>query len=140
MQKKVKSRLQLIILYLMLGSCGIYLILYNLEDNIVFFYPPSKINQVKNSKEFRIGGQVKSGSIEKIGADQIIFIITDNIADLEISYQGIVPALFREKQGIIAVGKLDETSQKKTFIARELLTKHDENYYPPLINPIVNSE
>lgn len=140
MQKKVKSRLQLIILYLMLGSCGIYLILYNLEENIVFFYPPSKINEVKNSKEFRIGGLVKSGSITKIGPDQINFIITDNIADLEISYQGIVPALFRENQGIIAVGKLDEYSQRKTFIARELLTKHDENYYPPSIDPIVNSK
>lgn len=134
MQKKVKSRLQLIIVYLILVSFGIYLILYNLQENIVFFYPPSKISEVKNSKEFRIGGQVKSGSIIKISPWQISFIITDNIADLEVEYKGILPALFRENQGVVAVGKLAENPSKKLFIARDLLTKHDENYYPPSIN------
>lgn len=126
MQKKVKNRLKIILFYLLCSAGGVYMILYNLEDNIVFFYPPSKINELKLGKEFRVGGLVKVGSIKKITADKVHFVITDDIKDLEISYQGVLPALFREKQGIVAVGK----TSGSLFIARELLTKHDENYYP----------
>lgn len=126
MQKRVQNRLKIILLYLVIGAAGVYTILYNLEDSIVFFYPPSKIN-VKNGVEFRVGGLVKSGSIHKQAADTISFTITDDIKDLQISYQGVLPALFRENQGIVAVGKLSGD----IFIARELLTKHDENYSPP---------
>lgn len=127
MQKGVKNRLIAIIICLFLASSGIYIILYNLEKNIIFFLPPSKINEIDNTKEFRVGGLVKVASINKIEADKISFIITDNIKDLEIFYKGVLPALFRENQGIIAIGKLSNNK----FIARQLLTKHDENYYPP---------
>ncbi|WP_341756192.1 MULTISPECIES: cytochrome c maturation protein CcmE [unclassified Candidatus Tisiphia] len=126
MQKRVRNRLKIILFYLLCSTGGIYMILYNLEDNIVFFYPPSKINELKLGKEFRVGGLVKIGSIKKITADKVNFVITDDIKDLEISYQGVLPALFREKQGIVAVGKISGS----LFIARELLTKHDENYSP----------
>ncbi|MCC8369297.1 MAG: cytochrome c maturation protein CcmE [Rickettsia endosymbiont of Oxypoda opaca] len=127
MQKGVKNRLIAIIICLFLAASGIYIILYNLEKNIIFFLPPSKINEIDNTKEFRVGGLVKVASINKIEADKISFIITDNIKDLEIFYKGVLPALFRENQGIIAIGKLSNNK----FIARQLLTKHDENYYPP---------
>ncbi|WP_341790241.1 cytochrome c maturation protein CcmE [Rickettsia endosymbiont of Polydrusus tereticollis] len=127
MQKEVKNRLIAIIICLFLAASGIYIILYNLEKNIIFFLPPSKINEIDNTKEFRVGGLVKVDSINKIEADKISFIITDNIKDLEIFYKGVLPALFRENQGIIAIGKLSNNK----FIARQLLTKHDENYYPP---------
>lgn len=127
MQKGVKNRLIAIIICLFLAASGIYIILYNLEKNIIFFLPPSKINEIDNTKEFRVGGLVKVASINKIEADKISFIITDNIKDLKIFYKGVLPALFRENQGIIAIGKLSNNK----FIARQLLTKHDENYYPP---------
>lgn len=127
MQKGVKNRLIAIIICLFLAASGIYIILYNLEKNIIFFLPPSKVNEIDNTKEFRVGGLVKVASINKIEADKISFIITDNIKDLEIFYKGVLPALFRENQGIIAIGKLSNNK----FIARQLLTKHDENYYPP---------
>ncbi|WP_341749049.1 cytochrome c maturation protein CcmE [Candidatus Tisiphia endosymbiont of Sialis lutaria] len=126
MQKRVKNRLKIILFYLLCSAGGVYMILYNLEDNIVFFYPPSKVNELKLGKEFRVGGLVKVGSVKKITADKVHFVITDDIKDLEISYQGVLPALFRERQGVIAVGKLLDN----IFIARELLTKHDENYSP----------
>jgi cytochrome c-type biogenesis protein CcmE len=129
MQKKAQNRLKLILFYLLLGAAGVYTLLYNLEDSIVFFYPPSKIN-IKDNVEFRVGGLVKKGSIHKEAANKISFIITDGIKDLQISYQGILPALFRENQGIVAAGKLSGD----VFIARELLTKHDENYSPPKVS------
>ncbi|MCC8467536.1 MAG: cytochrome c maturation protein CcmE, partial [Rickettsia endosymbiont of Eriopis connexa] len=88
---------------------------------------PSKINEIEQGKELRVGGLVKTNSINKIAADKISFVITDNIKDLEILYQGVLPALFREGQGIIAIGQLSD----RKFIARQLLAKHDENYRPP---------
>ena len=72
---------------------------------------------------------MKKDSIHKEAADKISFIITDGVKDLQISYQGILPALFRENQGIVASGRLSGN----VFIACELLTKHDENYSPPNI-------
>lgn len=127
MQKKVKNRLVTIIICFCSGILGISIILYNLEKNIVFFLPPSKINEINPDKELRVGGLVKETSINKIAADKISFTITDNIKDLEVLYQGVLPALFREGQGIIAIGKLED----RRFIARQLLAKHDENYRPP---------
>ncbi|ABV73329.1 Cytochrome c-type biogenesis protein CcmE [Rickettsia canadensis str. McKiel] len=126
MQKRVRNRLITIIICFCSAFLGIGIILYNLENNIVFFLPPSKINAIEQDKELRVGGLVKTSSINKIAADKISFIITDNIKDLEILYQGILPALFREGQGIIAIGQLSDGK----FMARQLLTKHDENYRP----------
>ncbi|AFB20936.1 cytochrome c maturation protein CcmE [Rickettsia canadensis] len=126
MQKRVRSRLITIIICFCSAFLGIGIILYNLENNIVFFLPPSKINTIEQDKELRVGGLVKTSSINKIAADKISFIITDNIKDLEILYQGILPALFREGQGIIAIGQLSDGK----FMARQLLAKHDENYRP----------
>ncbi|WP_347938909.1 cytochrome c maturation protein CcmE [Rickettsia oklahomensis] len=126
MHKKVRNRLITIIICFCSAFLGIGIILYNLEKNIVFFLPPSKINTIEHGKELRVGGLVKTSSINKIAADKISFIITDNIKDLEILYQGVLPALFREGQGIIAIGCLSDGK----FIAKQLLTKHDENYRP----------
>jgi cytochrome c-type biogenesis protein CcmE len=113
---------------------GVYIILSNLKDNIVFFYPPSEVYKISyDDNKVRVGGIVKEGSIQKISGAKISFIITDNIAEMEIIFDGIVPALFREKQGIVAEGKL---ISEKSFLAKKLLAKHDENYMPP---EIVNS-
>ncbi|MGX6960694.1 MAG: cytochrome c maturation protein CcmE [Rickettsia endosymbiont of Pentastiridius leporinus] len=127
MQKGAKNRLVTIIICFCSICLGISIILYNLEQNIVFFLPPSKINEIEQGKELRVGGIVKADSVNKIAADKISFVITDNIKDLEILYQGVLPALFRERQGIIAIGKLSDGK----FIAWQLLAKHDENYRPP---------
>lgn len=127
MHKKTKNRLLLIGACLFLGFLGTYIILYNLEQNIIFFYPPSKISEIKTHKEVRVGGLVKPCSIVKINPKEIKFVITDKIQDLTVFYQGVLPVLFRENQGVVASGKLSGDS----FIATELLIKHDENYMPP---------
>ena len=127
-QKKIYLRLVRITLFLAVMSFGVYLILSNLQDNIVFFYPPSDIEKFShNNHKIRVGGLVKSGTIQH-EADRISFTITDNIQDLVIIYTGLVPALFREGQGIVAEGFFEQ--DKQIFRATSLLTKHDENYYP----------
>lgn len=127
MQKKTKNRLLLILFFTVSVSLGISIILYNLEQNITFFYPPSKVTADLINAEIRIGGIVKTGSIKNLGSDVIQFTITDNINDMTILYHGLLPALFREKQGVVAKGKFNGEIFKST----ELLTKHDENYMPP---------
>ncbi len=120
---------------LFLCSSGVYFILSNLNDNIVFFHPPSEINKIQlNNNKVRVGGLVKEGSIIKISDNEIIFTITDHIADLKITYKGLLPALFREKQGIVAEGLLISPN---LFKAKRLLAKHDENYTPPELARIV---
>ncbi len=120
----------------MLTVCalGTYIILSNLNDNIVFFYPPSELTKIKsNTEKVRVGGLVKNDSIEIDSSGKVLFIITDNIADLQIEYHGILPALFREKQGIVAEGVL---LSNNLFKASKLLAKHDENYRPPELRHI----
>ena len=115
---------------LSLCSIGVYIILSNLNDNIVFFYPPSEISKIKKNSKVRVGGIVKNGSITREEDNKIRFIITDYSEELEIIYQGILPALFREGQGIVAEGTLQPA---RSFLAKKLLAKHDENYMPPQI-------
>ncbi len=121
---------------LSLCSIGVYIILSNLNDNIVFFYPPSEISKIKKNSKVRVGGIVKNGSITREINNKIRFIITDYSEELEIIYQGILPALFREGQGIVAEGTLQPT---RSFLAKKLLAKHDENYMPPQIKQHIDS-
>lgn len=116
-------------------SLGVYIILSNLNDNIVFFYPPSEIAKIRSKTgKVRVGGLVKKDSIIKLSDKKILFTITDHLADLQVEYQGILPALFRENQGIVAEGIL--ILNTTTFKASKLLTKHDENYMPPELKNI----
>ncbi len=128
MQQKVRNRLITIFIVVSLAAVGSSLLLYAMRDNIVFFYSPAELKSNHIGKEIRVGGLVKSGSIQHIAADKIKFTITDLKKDLIIYYQGITPLLFREGQGIVAQGHLADDE----FIASKLLTKHDENYKPPL--------
>lgn len=136
--KKKKNRFLSIVLLLGICSLGVYIILSNLTDNIVFFYPPSEIEKIKDiKKKARIGGLVKQGSIKHIKDKKLLFTITDFSQEIEIEYSGILPALFREGQGIVAEGVL---SSPKLFIASKLLTKHDEKYMPPEINRKIKND
>ena len=130
--KKKKNRFLSILLLLGICSLGVYIVLSNLTDNIVFFYPPSEIDKIKDiNKKARVGGLVKQRSIKHIKDKKLLFTITDFSQEIEIEYSGVLPALFREGQGIVAEGVL---SSPKLFIASKLLTKHDEKYMPPEIN------
>ena len=129
---KPKSQ-RLIILFFFLTLLGLstFLVLKSLEDNIVYFYSPTDINEKILSNEFdlskriRIGGLVKENSILKEGK-KISFKIHDGIDEILVIYNGILPDLFREEQGVVALGKIEN----KNFSAIEILAKHDENYMP----------
>ena len=120
----------------LLSAFAVALVLIALDENIIYFYSPSEVNQSEAATLLRVGGLVKDGSL-KIDSDLgIKFIIEDNIAEVSVIYSGILPDLFREGQGIIVTGRFDKM---KVFIASEVLAKHDENYMPPDIHPMKES-
>ena len=127
MKAKYK-RLKFIAVAVFFVSIGLWLILKNFNENIVFFFTPTELKQKSLVNQIiRVGGLVTKDSITKIDNGLITqFIITDNQNNLTIRYKGLLPNLFRENQGIVAKGKLINN----VFIASELLAKHDENYMP----------
>tara|TARA_B100000900_G_C20029818_1_gene493482 strand:- start:88 stop:495 length:408 start_codon:yes stop_codon:yes gene_type:complete len=125
MTNKVK-RLYFYTTATLLSALAIALVLIALDENIIYFYSPSEINQSEDGTLLRVGGLVKDGSL-KIGSDLgTKFIIEDNTAEVSVIYNGILPDLFREGQGIVAEGKFIDN----LFIANEIVAKHDENYMP----------
>ncbi|MBS0271454.1 MAG: cytochrome c maturation protein CcmE [Proteobacteria bacterium] len=106
-----------------------FLILTAFRENLVFFYTPSDLTQKKihATQRIRIGGLVKPHSVQQTG-EKIYFEITDHKIILKVSYDGLLPDLFREGQGIVAEGYL---RQPDHFQAETVLAKHDENYMPP---------
>ena len=128
--KKVKNRLSILITLSFISIFTIFLVLKVLEDNVLYFYSPSEIknsNDINLKKKMRIGGMVKKGSIQS-NKNEIKFIVTDLNNEIIVSYSGTVPALFAEGKGVVAEGNLKD---KKFFIAKRILAKHDENYMPP---------
>ena len=109
------------------------LVLYALRQNISLFYSPSQISegQAPINQHIRVGGMVEKGSLKRNQKSlDVVFIITDFNKKLTIHYQGILPDLFREGQGIVAEGVLTGNQQ---FNASEVLAKHDEKYMPPQV-------
>ena len=114
--------------------CGIALAvalsLYALRDNVTYFMTPTDLVSA-NSRPFaggkyiRLGGQVEFGSIEKTGL-VTRFVVTDLVNDVPVEYSGVVPDLFKEGKGVVAIGTYDGI-----FHASQILAKHDENYTPP---------
>jgi cytochrome c-type biogenesis protein CcmE len=105
------------------------LVLFALRDNIVFFYGPSELAQKspKAGQRLRIGGLVKQGSLVREGGQTIRFAVTDTKQELEVTYTGLLPDLFREGQGVVAEGAI---GQDRLFHADTILAKHDERYMP----------
>jgi cytochrome c-type biogenesis protein CcmE len=105
------------------------LVLYALEDTIVFFYTPSELTEknVSQGKLFRLGGLVETGSIVRGEGMTVSFTVTDTIKSIPVSYEGQLPDLFREGQGVVTEGRLDGSGR---FIANTVLAKHDETYMP----------
>jgi cytochrome c-type biogenesis protein CcmE len=100
-------------------------------ENMLYFYSPSQIaaGDAPRGQEVRVGGLVVDGSVARqANGLEVRFELTDTSATVPVAYTGILPDLFREGQGIVALGKL---SRDGVFQAREVLAKHDENYMPP---------
>ena len=122
-------RLTLIAVALCVVAFAAGLALYALRDSIVFFYGPTELAEknVQPGARLRIGGLVKAGSLIKSAGENISFVITDNAHDVAVTYQGQVPDLFREGQGVVAEGVLEAPAK---FRADTILAKHDERYMP----------
>jgi cytochrome c-type biogenesis protein CcmE len=122
-------RLALIALSLAVVGAAAGLSLYALSDSIVFFYSPSEVAQkaVAPGSRLRIGGMVKTGSLVKSADQNVAFVLTDGAHDLKVAYQGLLPDLFREGQGVVAEGVLAAPGQIR---ADTILAKHDERYMP----------
>jgi cytochrome c-type biogenesis protein CcmE len=105
------------------------LILSALRDAIVFFNSPTDVAEkhISSGSRIRVGGLVKPGSVERGDNLRISFDVTDGKNDVPVRYQGIVPDLFREGQGVVAEGKLEKGG---TLVADTVLAKHDERYMP----------
>ncbi|NDD48392.1 MAG: cytochrome c maturation protein CcmE [Alphaproteobacteria bacterium] len=126
MRKNIK-RVYLLLASFLMSAIAVALILVALDDNIVYFYSPSEVDQIDSNNLIRVGGLVKDNSLIRLDDDSIKFTVTDNDGEIEIFYTGILPDLFREGQGVIAEGsRLDGNA----FYANIIMAKHDENYMP----------
>ncbi len=126
------QRLLLILLTMIMLIGSVLLILYNTRQNIIFFYTPLELTQSNPSLNsiVRIGAFVKKDSLKKINYNTYEFYITDKVESIRITYEGILPDLFREEQGAVVEGVLVE---KKFIKADRVYAKHDENYMPATI-------
>ena len=124
-----QRRLALIGVALGVLSLAVALVLVTLGDSIVFFNSPTDVveNHVKPGARIRVGGLVKEGSVQRGDNLAVRFEVTDGRSTVPVAYQGLLPDLFREGQGIVAEGALDATG---TFRANSVLAKHDETYMP----------
>ena len=126
-----RKQRRLILIGASIGVLGVAaaLILSALRDSIVFFNSPTDVveKHLAPGTRMRIGGLVKSGSVERGANLQIRFAVTDGKTDVPVRYQGIVPDLFREGQGVVAEGKLESDG---SLVADSVLAKHDERYMP----------
>jgi len=101
------------------------------RSNVTFFFDPTAVaaGQVKTGEHFRLGGMVTKGSVKRQpGSLEVSFVVTDFKHDVPVSYTGVLPDLFREGTGVVAHGHMDG---RGTFVADEVLAKHDEKYMPP---------
>ncbi len=126
-----KKRLTLIGLMLAGIAVATTLALNAFDDNLMFFFSPTEVaaGEAPKGHPFRIGGLVTKDSVKRQEDGLTVqFNLTDNQEDVTVQYTGILPDLFREGQGIVAMGQLREDG---VFVASEVLAKHDENYMPP---------
>ena len=128
--RKAKSRVNLLLVLFITLGLVIFFIFKSLEDNLVYFFSPTEINNkmdISYKKKIRVGGLVKENSVNK-EETSINFIITDLKNEIIVLYSGSIPNLFSEGKGVVAEGKLKD---KKLLIADKIIAKHDENYMPP---------
>ena len=125
-----KKRLYNVLLVSLFSVSGISLILYSLNSNLDYFFTPTELKEqnISSDKRIKIGGMVLEGSVFRNDSN-ISFTVTDYENFVKVEFKGIVPDLFQEGSGVVALGYLND----EVFYAEEVLAKHDENYMPPNI-------
>jgi cytochrome c-type biogenesis protein CcmE len=129
-RKNRLNKIYLIIFFLLSIGLITFFILRALEKNIYIYITPSDLKAVDFNQpdDFKLGGMVKVGSLEKLGGLEISFVVTDFESEMTVIYEGVLPNLFKENSGVVATGTLN--TEQNQFIATEILAKHDENYMP----------
>ena len=127
---KARRRLTLVAAIAPVLAIAVALALWGLKDSISFFYTPSQADAAKPppGRSIQLGGLVSVGSVVKHSDGRVDFVVADKIATDKVSFQGDLPDLFREGQGIVAVGAFRGDG---VFEAKQVLAKHDEKYMPP---------
>jgi len=139
-----QNRMLLVVLLLFGVFSAGYLGIKAFNENLLYFYTPSDISNGKApvGKSFRVGGLVEKDSVKR--QDMMVsFVVTDNNESVEVNFEGILPDLFREGQGVVATGSVLTNcvrwTCRTTFLASEVLAKHDENYMPPEVAAALKS-
>ena len=122
-----RRRIRLVAAGALLLAAATGLVGYAMRDGIEFFRSPSQLAEhpAREGERFRLGGLVEQGSVERDGGT-VRFVVTDGGASLPVTFSGILPDLFREGQGVVATGALEDG----VFAASEVLARHDESYMP----------
>lgn len=130
MNARKRRRLYFVVALLAGGAGAAGLAVAALQDNVLYFYSPTDVftKHVTPGVAFRIGGLVEKSSVKKGPGATIHFTVTDGKTGVPVTYTGDLPALFREGQGVVAIGRLEPGG---TFAANQILAKHDEKYMPP---------
>ncbi len=127
-----RSRRKVLIIAVVFGvALAAVLGLTAFEENLLYFYSPTQVKagEAPKTHSFRVGGLVVAGSVKRAPDSlKVAFDVTDNMETMSVEYTGILPDLFREGQGIVAMGDFQPDGR---FVAKEVLAKHDENYMPP---------
>lgn len=129
-----KQRLYLVIFIVIAASLAAALLVFAIKESANLFYPPADVvaGKAPTDKRIRVGGIVRKGSVVRASDSlKVQFIVTDFSGDVTVEYEGILPDLFSEEDGVVAAGMLN---QQGVFMADEVLAKHDENYMPPEVS------
>jgi cytochrome c-type biogenesis protein CcmE len=126
---KQKRRLAFAAALVVAGAGAAWLVVGALKDNVLYFRSPTDVasRTVGDGIAFRLGGLVEQGSVKRGPGALVRFQVTDKKSSVPVSFNGVLPALFREGQGVVALGAVEGG----TFQATEVLAKHDEKYMPP---------
>ena len=110
-------------------ALAVGLSLWAMQDSVTFFFSPSEVTEAKApaGRNIRLGGLVEAGSVHHANDGSVAFVVTDNAATTRVVFHGDLPDLFREGQGIVALGKVNADG---VVVADEVLAKHDEKYVP----------
>jgi cytochrome c-type biogenesis protein CcmE len=129
MTSRKKKRLAILVVALTALGGATAMVLAAFRDNLVFFYSPSELVARPSlaSGRIRIGGLVETQSVEHQDGREVMFRVTDGKTDINVAYDGVLPDLFREGQGVVAEGRIKDG----VFVANTILAKHDEKYMPP---------
>ena len=130
MTPKQRRRLAFAAALVAAGGVLAAVVVFELKSNTEYFFSPSDVaaKSVEPGVAFRVGGLVEKGSVKHGSGADVQFVVTDGPHSVPVDFNGVLPALFREGQGIVALGALNPGG---TFVATEVLAKHDEKYMPP---------